>query len=159
MGEREVLVEFLDYQRDALVTKVSGLSEAQARSTPTVSALSLLAIVKHSAVWERRWFQVIGAGRRFPGEWPVVDDPDDGVDHTFDLADDETVASVVADYRREIAAANVILAADDLDRPCGFGTIPDTTLRWIALHMIEETARHAGHADIIRESIDGQRDG
>ncbi len=139
-----------------LLEELEDLTDDQARSTPTVSAMSLLAIVKHSAIWERRWFQVVGAGRRFPDEWPSVrPDPGDDadVDPTFVLDAGDTVASVLDRYRREIAAADEVLATADLDRPCGFGDIPDTTLRWIALHMIEETAQHRGHLDLLYENL------
>lgn len=157
-SERETLCEFLDYQRQGLIGRLDGLTDQQVRMTPTVSSLSLLSLVKHSAVWERRWFQVIVAGRRVAGEWPEVpDEPSEAVeDPTFELAAGDTVASVVAEYRDEIAAANEILAEADLDGPCASDKI-DENVRWVAIHMIEETARHAGHADIIRETIDGTR--
>ncbi len=71
-AERSAVAEFLGYQRDSLIGKLDGLSEEQARLTPTASSLSLLGLVKHSSIWERRWFQVIVAGRTFPGEWPEV---------------------------------------------------------------------------------------
>ena len=135
------------------VGKVAGLSEADARSTPTVSALSLLGLVKHSATWERRWFQAIAAGRTFPGEWPAVSSEDK--DATFRLEDDDTVESVVADYRQQVATSNELLEELDLNQRCARSEICDEDLRWVAMHMIEETARHAGHADIIRETIDG----
>jgi uncharacterized damage-inducible protein DinB len=144
---------FLDWQRDALIKRVDGLSEEQARMRPTVSALSLLSIIKHSAIWERRWFQVIVAGRSFSGEWPEC--ADEGVDATFQLADDDSIETVVADYRAQIAEANEILMTADLEAPCAFAPLSDRSVRWVAMHLIEETARHAGHADIIRESIDG----
>jgi uncharacterized damage-inducible protein DinB len=149
------LVEFLDMQREALMDKVQGLSDAQARLTPTVSALSLLSLLKHSAIWERRWFQVIVAGRSFPGEWPEVRSQQ--VDSTFRLTDQDTVETVVAEYREQIAASNEILSTLDLDAPCAWPEMADQNLRWVALHMIEETARHAGHADLIRETIDSNR--
>jgi hypothetical protein len=154
-GERAAIGEFLGYQRDALVEKVQGLSEAQARSTPTVSTLSLLSLLKHSAIWEKRWFQIVVAGRSFPGEWPEVRSPDP--EATFLLGDDDTIESVVADYRAQIAASDEILDTFDLDTPCAWPEMAEQTVRWVALHMIEETARHAGHADVIRESIDGTR--
>ena len=142
-------------QREALILKVQGLSEDEARLAATSSSLSLLSLIKHSAIWERRWFQVIVAGRSFPDEWPAV--PSKGVDPTFRLADEDTVDSVVADYRGQIAASQQILTSLDLDTPCAWPEMADQNLRWVALHMIEETARHAGHADIIRETIDGRR--
>ena len=153
--ERASLCEFLDYQREALIDKLQGLSDVEARMVATVSSLSLLSVVKHSAIWERRWFQIIVAGRRFADEWPEV--PSAGVDPTFRLSDDDTVETVVADYREQIAASQEIVRTFDLDTPCAWPKMANQNLRWVALHMIEETARHAGHADIIRESIDGSR--
>ncbi len=151
--ERAGLVEFLDMQREALIGTVQGLSDAQARLTPTVSTLSLLSLLKHSSIWERRWFQVIVAGRNFSGEWPEVDSQE--VDATFSLTDDDTIETVVDEYREQIAASNEVLGTVDLGAPCAW--MADQNLRWVALHLIEETARHAGHADIIRETIDGTR--
>ena len=153
--ERAGLIEFLDDQREALIGKLDGLSDHEARMTATVSSLSLLSLVKHSAIWERRWFQVIVAGRRFADEWPEVKSA--GVDLTFRLNEADTVETVVADYREQIAASQQILSNFDLDAPCAWPDMADQNLRWVALHMIEETARHAGHADIIRETIDGTR--
>jgi hypothetical protein len=153
-SERAGLCEFLDMEREALIDKLQGLSDEDARRAPTASSLSLLSLVKHSAIWERRWFQVMVAGRRFPGEWPEVQPP--GEDPTFLLTDGDTIESVVADYQEQIAASREIVGSFDLDAPCAW---PDfhQNVRWVALHMIEETARHAGHADIIRETIDGSR--
>jgi len=154
-AERAALRAFLDDQRAALIARVEGLSEADARATPTVSSLSLLGLIRHSAIWERRWFQVIVAGTTFEGEWPEVDAP--GEDSTFVVGATETIASVVADFREQIAASNEILRTFDLDAPCRWAGMANESVRWVALHLIEETARHAGHADIIRESIDGTR--
>jgi hypothetical protein len=149
------LREFLDDQRDALIDTVQALTDEQARMTPTVSSLSLLSVLKHSAIWERRWFQVVVAGRRFPNEWPDV--RSEQADATFQLAADDTIETVVADYRAQIAVSNEILDAVDLEAPCAWPEMAGQNLRWVALHLIEETARHAGHADIIREAIDGRR--
>ncbi len=154
--EREGLRMVLGWQRESLIAKVAGLSDAQARMTPTISALSLLSILKHSATWECRWFQVVVAGRSFPGEWPTVEDTDEtGEDATFRLEETDTIASVVTQYREHIEASNQILDTYELDAPCAMAPLSDRNLRWVALHLIEETARHAGHADIIREAIDG----
>jgi uncharacterized damage-inducible protein DinB len=153
--EREGLCEFLDMQREALIDKVQGLSDDQARMAATSSSLSLLSLIKHSAIWDRRWFQVIVAGRSFPGEWPEV--KSEGVDPTFRLTEEDTVETVVADYREQIAASQEIVGRLDLETPCAWPEMASQNLRWVALHMIEETARHAGHADIIRETIDGSR--
>ena len=104
--------------------------------TATVSSLSLLSLVKHSAIWERRWFQVIVAGRRFADEWPEVKSA--GVDLTFRLNEADTVETVVADYREQIAASQQILSNFDLDAPCAWPDMADQNLRWVALHMIED---------------------
>lgn len=154
-SEKAALLEFLDDQRNALIEKVEGISENEARSTPTESSLSLLSIVKHSTVWERRWFQVIVAGQTFPGEWPEVRSRDSTA--TFRLEDADTIESVVADYRSVVMISNTILLDADPDTLCAWPEMSDHTVRWVTLHMIEETARHAGHADIIRETIDSRR--
>jgi hypothetical protein len=151
--ERAGLCEFLDLQREALIEKLRGVSDEDARRAPTVSSLSLLSLVKHSAIWERRWFQVVVAGRSFAGEWPEVQPQDE---NAFRLRDDDTVETVVAYYREQIAASQEVLRTVDLDAPCAWAEMAGN-LRWVAVHMIEETARHAGHADIIRETIDGSR--
>jgi hypothetical protein len=141
-------------QREALIEKLRGVSNEDARRAATVSALSLLSLVKHSAVWERRWFQVVVAGRSFLGEWPEVHPQDE---NAFRLTDDDTIETVVAYYRGQIAASQEIVGSFDLDAPCAWPEMAHENVRWVALHMIEETARHAGHADIIRETIDGRR--
>ncbi|HEX4015107.1 MAG TPA: DinB family protein [Frankiaceae bacterium] len=150
--ERAGLCESLDLQREALIEKLQGVSDEDARRTPTASSLSLLSLVKHSAVWERRWFQVVVAGRSFAGEWPEAQPQDE---NAFRLAQDDTVKTVVAHYREQIAVSQEILRTFDLDAPCAWPGIAGN-LRWVAIHMIEETARHAGHADIIRETIDSR---
>ena len=152
--ERAALCQFLDYQREALIDKLQGLTDEQARMTATASSLSLLSLIKHSAIWERRWFQIIVAGRSFPDEWPEVQS--EQADPTFHLTDVDTIETVVADYREQIAASQEILGSFDLDAPCAWPEMANQNLRWVALHMIEETARHAGHADILRELIDGE---
>jgi hypothetical protein len=153
--ERTGLCEFLDMQREALIDRLKGLAEEDARRTPTVSSLSLLSLVKHSAIWERRWFQVIFAGRSFPDEWPETQS--EQMDPTFQLTTEDTVESVVGYYREQIGVSQEIVGSSDLDTPCAWPDLAHRNLRWVALHMIEETARHAGHADIIRETIDGSR--
>jgi hypothetical protein len=75
--EREALCGFLDLQRAALVRKVQGVGDADARRAPTASSLSLLGLLKHCTLWERRWFQNIVAGRSFPGEFPELEVPED----------------------------------------------------------------------------------
>jgi hypothetical protein len=149
-SEREGLSDFLDRQRDILVRKIEGVTDQDARTAPTVSSLSLLGILKHCALWERRWFQVIFAGRSFPGDWPEVRSP---LREDFSVSEDDTVQHWLGFYREQAEESRRVVAAADLDAPCAME--PDRNLRWVLLHHIEEVARHAGHADIIRETIDG----
>ncbi len=151
--ERAGLCEFLDLQREALIGKLHGVADEDARRAPTVSSLSLMGLVKHSAIWERRWFQVVVAGRTFAGEWPELLPEDE---NGFRLTDDDTVDTVLSYYREQIDASREILGTFDLDAPSAWPELA-ANLRWVAIHMIEETARHAGHADIIRETIDATR--
>jgi uncharacterized damage-inducible protein DinB len=149
--ERTGLVVFLDAQRRAVLGKLDGLSDDEARLAPTASTLSPLAIVKHLGYVERRWFQVTLAGRELPGVWPVEDWAAE-----FRLDPDDSVESVAAFYRAMVAdsAATTATFASP-DEPCRHPEMTYLNLRWILLHMIEETARHTGHMDIVRESIDG----
>jgi Protein of unknown function (DUF664) len=154
--EREALCGFLDMQRAALVRKATGLSDADARRAPTVSSLTLLGLLKHSALWERRWFQIIVAGAVLPGEWPETD-AGDVDDEDFRVGDNDTVAHWLTYFEEQAATSRQITAGLDLDAPCAWPELAHHNLRWVLLHMIEETARHAGHADIIREALDGSR--
>ena len=142
-----MLVAFLDYLRESVILKLDGLSEEQAREPGVPSGTSLLWLVKHLALVERAWFQFAFAGRH----GSVVGE--DGIE------DSDTIASVVADYRESFAASNdVVAGCDDLDKLCAQrSTAPQPmSMRWVLVHMVEETGRHAGHADILRERIDGQ---
>ena len=114
--ERTGLSEFLDRQREALIGKLQGVSDEDARRAATESSLSLLSLTKHSAIWERRWSQVIAAGRSFPEEWPEAQSEE--VDQTFGLTDEDTVETVVSYYREQIAASQEILVSLDLATPC-----------------------------------------
>jgi hypothetical protein len=152
-SEREALEGFLDRQREAVIRKIGGLDDATARNAPTASALSLLGIVKHCALWERRWFQVIAAGRRFPGEWPEGDYT--GMAEDFVVDENDTVEQWVAYYRQQIEQSRAVAASMDLDTRCPRTDLIKCNVRYVLFSMIEETARHAGHADIIRETLDG----
>jgi hypothetical protein len=144
--ERAGLAAFLDEQRAALLRKLDGLSDEQAVRRPTASDFCLLTLVKHVAHVERRWFQLEVAWRDVPGLWPPPDDRE------LRLEDGDTVASVRALYESVIAENRTILdEVTDLDAVSKNGL----NRRWVLLHLLEELARHAGHADIIRESIDG----
>jgi Protein of unknown function (DUF664) len=150
--ERDGLLTFLAQQRDALRAAALGLTDEQARMTPTASGLSLGGLIKHSARTERRWVVAGIAGQPLPGLWPPEDWPAD-----FRLEADETLLGVLDYYAKTADLTEQIVAAADLGLP----TANDerVSVRWVLLHLIKETARHAGHADIIRESLDGQRAG
>lgn len=152
-SEREALAMVLDAQREGLIRKLEGVDDASARRTPTVSSLSLLGLVKHAVTWERRWFQVVVAGRDLPDGWPeVVPDPRDA-DLLVD--EDDTVEWWVRAYREQVEESRAVAASLDLDAPCARADIIECNVRYVMFHMIAETARHAGHADIIRETLDG----
>lgn len=154
-SEREALALNLDAQREGLLRKIEGVDDAMARQVPTASSLSLLGLVKHAVTWEHRWFEVIMAGRESPSGWPdVLPEPRDA-----DLMVDEgdTVGHWVAAHREQVDASRAVVAAMALDDPCARDDIIDCNVRYVLFHMIQETARHAGHADIIRETLDGTR--
>lgn len=143
----------LDAQREALIRKIEGLDDAAARQTPTASSLSLLGLVKHAVTWERRWFQVVMAGGELPDGWPEVRPEPRDADLTVEEGD--TVDGWVGSYREQIEQSDAVVASMDLDSPCARKDIIECNVRYVMFHMIQETARHAGHADIIRETLDG----
>lgn len=147
--ERELLAAFLDYQRATLLRKIDGVGDADLRRQVLPSTLTLLGMVKHLAYVERWWFAVCFAGEQLPLPWTKA-----RPDADFRIDPGETTADIVALYKREVARSRAILSASSLDDLAKGGDL-GTSLRWIALHMIEETARHNGHADLIREAIDG----
>jgi hypothetical protein len=154
-SERDALENFLDAQRIGLIRKIEGLSNELARQAPTASALSLLGLIKHAATWEQRWFQVIMAGRQTSDGWPeAMSEPHDA---DLIIGESDTVARWIAVYRDHIATSKAIAASMDLDAPSARKDLIECNMRYVMFHMIEETARHAGHADIIRESLDGTR--
>jgi uncharacterized damage-inducible protein DinB len=143
-----------------LLRKLAGLSEEDLRRAPTASSLSLLGLLKHSAHTHRWWFRRVFAGEDVPFLWEMgedgelLTDPDPDADFRPEL--DETAEDIAALYLDEVERCRAIVAAASLDDP---SRAPrpgqESTLRGITLHMIQETARHLGQADIIRESIDG----
>jgi Protein of unknown function (DUF664) len=149
--EREVLEAFLDFHREVLVRKVSGVSEQQARYRRVPSRTTLAGLVKHMTGVERGWFQHVLAGR--PAE--QIGANVGGGDDSWELAEDETVESLVGEYRRTCAQSRRTAAGFALDDAVPQRRLGRVSLRWIYVHMIEETARHVGHADILREQTDG----
>ena len=151
--EREMLIAFLDYQRESVLMKLDGLNEEQARFEPTQTSNAIISLVQHLGFVENWWFRVC-----FAGEADAYLYPEDDLDADFRVADDRRIDEVVAFYRSECEIANrIVREAPSLDDAARFTKRTDgvPTLRWILNHMIEETARHAGHADITRELIDG----
>jgi uncharacterized damage-inducible protein DinB len=151
--ERETLQGFLDYYRAVIVRKVAGLPLEQAARPLVPSGTSLLGVVKHAGYVERNWFQSGMEGRTFEVPWT-----DEDPDADFRIEPGETIESVVAWYQDQCSRSREVVAAagdlDVLEARIREGR-PRRSLRWILVHMIEETARHAGHMDIIREQIDG----
>lgn len=154
--ERAGLLGFLAQQRRVLRHAAYGLTEEQLRSTPSVSALSLGALLKHVAFTERGWLDRV-AGRPDPTTAPDYD-------QQFQLTDADTLASLLAALDAAGAMTEATIAGvEDLGRPVAVPKdhpsfpkdIGAWSVRWVLLHLIEEIARHAGQADIIRESIDG----
>ncbi len=96
----------------------------------TVRIPLLITSVRHSAIWEQRWLQIIAAGRSFPGAWPEVPDAESvEEDATFRLTDDDTIETVVARYREQIGAPNAIMGSLDLDAPCARADLVNENLR------------------------------
>lgn len=146
-GERVHLEAFLDDNREQLQRLVDGLSEEEARRSLVPSLTTVLGLLKHGAHVERAWISVRLAGRSRE-ELGLADDLDD----TFRLTEQDTVASVGADFDLACSQSREAAAGIDLDQvvPSRHGPV---SLRWIYLHLIEEHARHAGHGDILREQL------
>jgi len=152
-GEREMLSSWLEFQRDTLALKCEGLTDGQLRERAVPpSSLSLLGLVRHMAEGERQWFRMVLGRQELDYRYYTDDDPD--ADAEFDVEDGD-VAEAFAYWREECADARVrVGAAPSLDST-GTQNGKEYSLRWIMIHMIEEYARHLGHADLIRERIDG----
>lgn len=153
--EREGLLAYLAQQRLVLRITAYGLTDDQARATPTASPLSVGGLIKHLARVERGWMvTVMGRAREWSPEQHEAG---------FRLAPGETLAGVLEQYERAAEETDAIIEGiPDLGQPVPVPRevpwAPGVTawsVRWVLLHLIEETARHAGHADIIRESLDG----
>ncbi|MHB1582796.1 MAG: DinB family protein [Acidimicrobiales bacterium] len=152
--ERTALEQWLDYHRATLITKCAGLTAEQlTRRACPPSALSLLGLVRHMTEVERWWFRMHGNGEDLTFPY----DPD-GTGLDFDDLEPDDAAANIAAYWAEVEAARAAVAGKSLDLVVpSRGHHPERTrdLRWIFLHMIEEYARHNGHADLLREAIDG----
>jgi uncharacterized damage-inducible protein DinB len=153
--ERATLTEYLRGQRLTLELKCDGLDAGQlARRAVEPSTLSLLGLVRHMAEVERTWFRRRFAGLGVPKRYQTEADPDADFDGA--VADPAVVAEAWAAWREEVAFAEQFTAGHDLDFVgCNSAGDP-VSLRELLVHMIEEYARHNGHADLIRERIDGR---
>ncbi|MFD3534900.1 DinB family protein [Streptomyces sp. NPDC058664] len=153
-GEREALEQWLDFHRATLARKCEGLDDAQLRTlSAPPSDLNLLGLVRHMAEVERGWFRRTLAGEET--QWIYSTDEDH--DRDIHTTDEDTYEEAYATWQAEIAHARGVAADSGLD-DLGKGKRPNGksyNLRWIYLHMIEEYARHNGHADLLRERIDG----
>jgi hypothetical protein len=138
--ERSTLLALLQYTRESIVRKVDGVSDDDARRSPVSSGTSLLWLLEHLSHAERLWIV-----HRFAGDELVP--PPEAV----------TVVGAVDAYRTTWTIVDRIVAASSLDDVCrNIGDDPPVSLRWVLVHLLEETARHAGHADILRELLDGR---
>jgi uncharacterized damage-inducible protein DinB len=152
--ERTTLESWLDFHRTTLAIKCEGLDDKQAAvASVSPSGLTLTGLVQHMAEVERNWFRRVLAGEQAPPIYDPRADPS-GPDGGFDLAEDATLGGALETWRAEIARAREQCAGRAL-ADTGRFLDQDVNLRWIYVHMIEEYARHNGHADLLRERIDG----
>jgi hypothetical protein len=142
--ERTTVMALLQFQRQSFVRKLDGVGDEDARRRLVGSTTTLLWLAKHLTVAEDLWLL-----RRFAGGRGVL------LDDT--VSDADTIAGAIADYREGWARVDAVVAATpDLDTLCAdTGDESPVSLRWVLMHLLEETARHAGHADILRELLDG----
>lgn len=143
--ESEVLREMLYFQRLEILRSIAGLSTADAHWKPHPDANSLIGIVSHLAWVERLWFHSIVGGGELDDRGPA-----------FDVDSEATPEAVTAEYLGALTGSNEIWNATELEQTFDSDE-GKVSLRWIVNHMIEETARHAGHADITRQLIDGSK--
>ena len=153
-GERETLAGWLDFYRATLARKCAGLTDAQLRTASVPpSSLTLLGLVQHVAEVERNWFRRVLTGEDVAPIHSAGKNAE-GHDGGHDLTDGSSYADAEKTWSEEVERARANCAGRALDDTCPFPG-GGVTLRWIYAHMISEYARHCGHADLIRERIDG----
>ena len=150
VGEKESLHVALDRHRDVVLWKVSGVSDEDLRRPLTPSGTNPLGLVKHLAWCEWGWFCET-FDRPFE-PFPYPDDPD----ADLRVEPNETTEDILRRYAKARADADAVIASLDVEDTGVSAHDTTVTLRWVLIHMIEETARHTGHLDILRELIDGQ---
>jgi hypothetical protein len=157
--ERDLLLAYIAQQRAGLRNAAFGLTDEQARLTPTAGSLSIGGLVKHVAATERHWVDLAVQRQR-----PLDRDAQERAYHDgFRLREDETLVGALDFYAEVAAETEAAMAGVEMDRPVpvpkGVPWFPADvdawSVRWVLFHVVEETARHAGHADMIREAIDG----
>jgi uncharacterized damage-inducible protein DinB len=162
--ERDALLVFLDYHQGAYLAVAYGLTDEQARSTPSVSAQSIGGLIKHATGVQRSWMERVAAAPDFPTADPrSMEEIMAAYADEHVMRDDETLEQLLETFKRQNAETVRILGEADLDTPVPVPQdvpwfpkdIDHWTVRWVIHHLINELARHSGHADIIRESIDG----
>jgi uncharacterized damage-inducible protein DinB len=154
--ERDGLLSYLAQMRYVLRLTAYGLTPQQLRATPSASPLSVGGLIKHCASTEEGWIDTVLRRKR------------EGVDYAhyeqhFRMADDETIDDILAVYDTVAAETEKAVLSLDLDHPVPVdhsvpwnpADVDNWSVRWVLLHLIQETARHTGHADIIRETVDG----
>lgn len=155
-GEREMLDGWLEFHRSTLLVKCAGLTDEQLRKRSIKpSALSLIGLLRHMTIIEYAWFEKVLSGAPERELYCSADDPD----HEINAVDNAFGCEAHAEFLRACEVSRRLTAARSLDEVCVYSP-PDGTpneeysLRWIITHMIEEYARHNGHADLLRERID-----
>ncbi len=151
--ERQMLESMLEWYRQAVLRKVDGIDPHVARTSPLRSGTTIAGLVKHLALVEDSWFHGRFAGQAEPEPWASAPWDDDR-DWEFHSANDDDLADVVELYRAACDRSRAAAAGHDLDEPAASTSRP-FTLRFALLHLLEETARHLGHIDILREYLDG----
>jgi uncharacterized damage-inducible protein DinB len=153
-GEREMLTAWLDMHRATLAMKCEGLTDDQLRQQDVPpSSLSLLGLVRHMAEVERNWFRPLLTGEEMGGLW--ASGPELDPEAAFDELAAADVAAAFWSWERECDRARQLVAAAPSLEVTGMRGGVCFSLRWVLIHMVEEYARHNGHADLIRERIDG----
>ncbi|WP_223734350.1 DinB family protein [Streptomyces purpurogeneiscleroticus] len=154
-GEREVLEAFLDFHRATLRGKVQGLADDAARRRLVPSETTLAGLVKHLTLVERSWFPDLLTA----ADAPAGDTGDaaaaGGHDGGWEVGPEESLDGLLAAYDAACARSRAVAAPFPLDHVVPHPAIGEISLRWVYVHVIEETARHVGHADILREQTDG----
>lgn len=149
-GERETLAGFLDYLRETVVMKAGGLSDADGARRLLPSLTTVSGLVQHLTDVERFWFQDRIDGQQGVATRWSAEDPDG----EFRVGDEDSLAEIIEDYETACRQSNEVLGRYGLEDLCQSGD-GGQSVRWVLTHMIEETGRHCGHLDILRELLDG----